>query len=112
MSGKMESCCNCDYCEYVKAHSDFFKNKKLIKRVHNTITKNPNENINYEELYVRYYNTMNMEAKQHRESKKNDEEYMIKLRKQKLLWYYENQKQVNYNRKLKRDNDKIQSSQS
>jgi len=111
MSGKMVSCCSCDYCEYVKAHSDFFKNKKLIKRVHNTITKNPNENINYEELYVRYYNTMNMEAKQHRESKKNDEEYMIKLRKQKLTWYYENQKQVNDNRKLKRDNDKIQCNQ-
>lgn len=70
MSGKMVSCCSCDYCEYVKTHSDFFKNKKLIKRVHNTITKNPNENINYDELYVRYYNTMNMEAKQYRASKK------------------------------------------
>ena len=104
------TCC-CGYCAYVKAHTDIFKNKKLIKRVHNTITKNPNENINYEELYFSYYNTINMKAKQHRDSKKNDEEYMKKIRHQKLAWYYENQQQVNDNRKLKRDNNKMPCSQ-
>ena len=49
---------------------------------------------------------MNMEAKHCRDSKKHAEEYMIKLRMQKLTWYYENQQQVNDNRKLKRDNNK------
>ena len=110
MLEKMTSC-SCEYCEYDKAHADIFKNKKLIKRVHNTITKNPNENINYEELYFSYYNTINMKAKQHRDSKKNDEEYMKKIRHQKLAWYYENQQQVNDNRKLKRDNNKMPCSQ-
>ena len=62
----MVSCCSCEFCEYVKEHKEIFKNKKLIKRVHNTLAKTPNEDRNYEELYVSYYNTINMKAKQHR----------------------------------------------
>ena len=72
----MTETCSCAYCEYVKSHADIFKNKKLIKRIHNKITKNPNENINYEELYLYYCNDINLKAKEYRESKKNDEEYM------------------------------------
>ena len=59
MSGKMVSCCSCDYCEYVKAHADIFKNKVLIKRVHNAIQNKPNDNTNFEELYFKYYNIRN-----------------------------------------------------
>ena len=85
MSGQMVSCCSCDYCEYVKAHTDIFKNKVLIKRVHNAIQNNPNADTNFEELYCKYYNIRNMKDKQYRESKNTDKESMEKLRNNK--WY-------------------------
>ena len=71
MSNKMISCSSCRFCEYVKEHTDIFENKKLIKKVHNTIKKNPNENINYEELDLSCYNIINMEGKQYREFDRN-----------------------------------------
>ena len=88
-------------------HMLIYSKIKNDKTIHNTITKNPNENINYEELYLYYCNDINRKAKEYREYKKNDEEYMKNIREQKLTWYNENKQQVNYNRKLKRDNQLI-----
>ena len=50
-------------------HTHIFKNNKWINEFIIQLQKNTNENINYEELYVIYYNTINMNAKQSRTSK-------------------------------------------
>ena len=42
-----------------------------------------------------------MKAKEYRENKKNDNDFMDKLRKQKLSWYYNNKDQINNDRKIK-----------
>ena len=85
MCEKLASCSSREFCKYVNGHKDIFKNKVWIKRVHNTIKNNPNDNANYEELYL---NTSildrNMKAKQYREDKKNDEEFMEQIELQKI----------------------------
>ena len=53
-----------------------------------------------------------MKTKEYRENKKNDNDFMDKLRKQKLSWYYNNKDQINNDRKNKRNNDKMQSTQT
>ena len=105
----MVSCCK--FLEYAEANKDIFKNQILVKRVYNIVKKNPDKIHSYEELYNELLNIRNIKAKEYREKKKDDKEFMQKMKEKKLEWYHQNQSKVNMNRKMKRDNNKTQCNQ-
>lgn len=96
------------FLEYAEANKDIFKNQILVKRVYRILKKNPDENTSYEELYNTLLNIRNIKAKEYREKKKDDKEFMQRMKEKKLEWYHQNQSKVNMNRKMKRDNNKAQ----